>query len=168
MKVTSTPVLLPVADTVGALGRPTETALLGEDSAPGPLSFSVRALRGREAGEAVGACEAGCMLPASKAPHGSAHGWSRGRPAVLVLQNDLHAEVAILPSTRCHPTHTKETRRGLGRSDALRVTCTFCGLPLAPVPLITHSAGVPVQEAATLTQSPGVVVGSTVSMRSCS
>jgi len=50
VKVTSTPLALPVAVTVGAPGWPTEMVLLGEDSAPAPLSFTVRALQGGRAG----------------------------------------------------------------------------------------------------------------------
>lgn len=45
VKAILTAVLLPVTCTAGALGLPTDTALLAADSAPGPLSFTVRALR---------------------------------------------------------------------------------------------------------------------------
>ncbi len=50
VKLTSTPLALPVAVTSGAIGRPTEMMVLGEDSAPAPLSLKVRALRGRKRG----------------------------------------------------------------------------------------------------------------------
>lgn len=145
MNVTSTPLALPAADTAGALGRPTMMVLLGCDSAPGPLSFSVRALRNSSDG---------------------------GQEGSGTSQHLASFNTACMPVTfktePTHPTHTNFTRRGVGRSPAPSLTLTWCGSVLVPAPLSMQSGAASVQETDTSLQSPVAAVGSTVSMRSCS
>lgn len=150
VKAILTPVLLPVACTAGALGLPADTVLLAADSAPGPLSFTVRALqRG---------CVQGCEVRSPTAQQ-------QQFELLCMAQRRLGCCCDALQHPLPARTHTKETRKGLGTESSFTSTCS--GSAVVPTPPSMHTAA-DTHEAATFSQPPAAVLGSTMSMRSCS